>query len=149
MAINVKFTTKACGSEECISVNKHIIRIKKNYDVKFHNDLDSENNSDIAEVQFFDADDKGGSPLDGFCNGVPGPTLTVDIGKKVTCTVTHNPGDYAYTVKADDHLELDPIIIIEPQVAFFSTSLLLAGALLVGATLLAFWFGKSQGKGSI
>ncbi len=146
MAQTVKIESYDCGLNKCIKVNKHLVRTKKSLVVKFQNKLEADA---VANIQFFDADDKGSTtPLSGFCVEESGTTLTVANNTKPKCTMAEVPGDYAYTVAATGHLTLDPIIIIEPQAAFFTTSLISFAALVVFATLTAFWLGGKKSNSS-
>lgn len=150
MAKNVKLETYDCGTSKCIKVDKHLVRTKKNHVVKFNNKLDG---TVDASIQFFDADDKDSpAPLTGFCTEEAGDTLTVANNIKQKCTVTENVGDFAYTVKATGHLDLDPIIIIEPSAQSYGTaqsqsqqgSVIICAVIALVVALLGFWFGTRK-----
>ena len=55
----------------------------------------------------------GGKNLTSFCKGVASDPLVVKKGQTVDCELTAEASYYSYTIKAKDHGDFDPIIIIE------------------------------------
>lgn len=110
MAKNVNISSKTKNSKKRVTTDKQIVRVKPKGEIKFHNKLDS-----TATLSFFDADDKDGTAINGFCKGKSGSSVTIGKGKMFKCVMTQPSDDYAYSVSAPGYEELDPIIIIEPQ----------------------------------
>lgn len=158
MAKNITISTVACDGKDCIKVDKHLVRVHKQEVIKFKNDMSAD-----ANIQFFDADDKGSAtPLSDFCDGISGTTLVVKPfsppnDKKKECKMTEDVGDFAYTITAANHIDLDPIIIIEPsmtqsyglaQSQSGAVSPILCIIIPVVAALIAFWLGSRVRSGS-
>ena len=157
MAKNVKISTVACDGKNCIQVNRHLVRVHKKEVIKFKNELSVD-----ANIQFFDADDKiNGTPLPDFCGAGSGTTLVVKpfgtTKKKKNCKMTEDAGDFAYTIKAANHIDLDPIIIIEPsmtqsyglaQSQSGTVSPILCIVIPAVTALLAFWLGARMRNSS-
>lgn len=116
-----------------IEVGPHVAKIKFGDDLKFKNQLDG--NPD-AELTFYPVADKGvaGREINNFCNTSHGTTLTVPASGTVDCEPAE--GNFAYEISAAGHSDLDPVLIIEPQIIIESwiLFLLVAGiAALAGA----------------
>lgn len=89
---------------------REVTKAKNGWDLKFKNQLDGDPD---ATIEFFDLTDKGGSAIGGFCDGMTDTELTVPGGGNAICEPTLT-GDFSYTVAADGHADLDPVIILEP-----------------------------------
>ncbi len=112
----IKIAPGTC-SPAPITVDLPIVRVRKNNTLKFKNDLVAVAPAVAAPdamITFYDLDDKGGAAYDDFCNGYAGTTFTVPPGGPVQCDPTTD-GAFSYTVTATDYQDLDPVIIIEPQ----------------------------------
>ena len=107
--VQVKLQTGDCQSPP-IEVDAQVVRLREGSDLRINNQLDGHVD---ATVQFFYIDSKGGAPIGGFCNDMAGSDLVVPgRGGPVTCEPTLS-GLYAYTVEAENHQILDPVLIIE------------------------------------
>jgi hypothetical protein len=107
--------TTGTNEDPPIVVDEHVVKVKKDYKIKFVNKLDG---GPDAFITFHPMNDKGGAIIEDFCmkkNGdvIEGEQLKVPASGKACFPTT--TGEFAYTVKAADHQDLDPVLIIEPQ----------------------------------
>jgi len=113
-------TGQDCDGNQTIIADPPVVTLPNdNWKIKFVNKLDGD---PTAFVEFFDVNDKGGSPLGEFCPQVGADDrLEVPGNDKKKCN-PEDSGDYAYIVTADEHLPLDPVIIIKPNFEAFLTT---------------------------
>ncbi len=143
MSQNVFITSKPCGEQKCINVSKHLVKDKSGADLTFHNNLDGTTG---LTVKFYDADAKGmGIPYSDFCFKQTTEDFAIAGGAARKCSLMKGDGDYAYSVQAAGYIELDPIIIIEPQVALsMAVSYAMVGVALIAVAFVAFRLGKGR-----
>lgn len=117
--VKLKSGPECGGLKTIIADPPNIVLPNDSWKIRFKNQLDG---GVDAEVRFFEADDKGGYVISDFCDGMTDPdVLTVPGSDKEICE-PDDAGDFAYTVQAAGHEELDPIIIIKPDApAFFAS----------------------------
>ncbi len=115
MAINkATLTTLKCGDTYYIEVDNPVLKVKKGlHNLNFQNKLKFENNHVDAEVTFFELADKDGVLIKNFC-GKGKDNLPLPANTTTECVPTYK-GQFEYMVTADDHQDLDPVIIIEDQ----------------------------------
>lgn len=115
----IKIAPGTC-SPPPITADPPIVRVMNNSTLKFKNDLVAvapANNAPNALITFYDLDDKGGAAYDDFCDGYTGTTFSVPpSGGPLQCDPTVD-GAFSYTVTASGYQDLDPVIIIEPQMS--------------------------------
>ena len=113
-------TGETCGGEPTIIADPPVVSLpNKNWKIKFVNKLDGD---PTAYIEFFEADDKGGSPLGDFCPQVNSDDMLEVAGSDSQKCSPEDAGDFAYVVTADGHEPLDPVIIIKPDFAPYLTS---------------------------
>ena len=109
----VRFETGTCEYPPIV-VDRPIVNIPPNASLRIHIGLDS--NTD-ATMQFFSLQGGKASPIGGFCEDVSGVNLPLPgTGAPTDCIPTTH-GSFAYTVTASNHQDLDPVLIIEPNVS--------------------------------
>ncbi len=109
--------TLNCGNNgRYIQVDFNTVEVEEGDTLRFINDLTPKRD---AFLWVHPVGNKGGPPISGFCDGW-GSSLTIEndstgSGEGI-CEVT-GTGIFQYTVTADMHVDLDPVIIIEPKIS--------------------------------
>jgi hypothetical protein len=115
--------TGACAGPP-IEVDRPGVRVAPSDTIVFKNQLNINGNKPDAILKFYklgekpmDAGDPD-NPIDEFCSGIAGTEVPVpNTGPGITCNPSTH-GDYAYSITADDHDDLDPVLIIEESLDF-------------------------------
>lgn len=146
--------TLNCSGTRYIEVDFTTVDVDAGDTLRFINDLTPKKD---AFLWVYKVGGKGGPPISGFCDGW-GSSLTIEndasgSGEGI-CDVTET-GIFQYTVTADMHQDLDPIIIIEPKVATMNSLAdviespaggLLALAVLGGVASYSYLHGRNIGR---
>ena len=120
---NKKITLKtgeSCDGTPTIIADPPVVTLpNKKWNIKFVNELDGD---PTAYIEFFEADDKGGSSLGDFCPEVNSDDKLEVPGADHQKCKPEAAGDYSYIVTATGYDPLDPVIIIKPDLASYLTS---------------------------
>ena len=154
---DVEFETEVIGGTNFIKVDRGGIRLYLGEIVEFQNELEVENDdsdeedvdADISFYPFLTTTSKTlDNAVEGFCKGETGKVFTVNGDSTRVCEVLKS-GDFLYSITADSHHTLDPVIIVEPPGPGGSFLPILAAAvgvgIGVGATYMAMKWAHARG----
>ena len=149
MAKKLRLDTLSCDDVKHIDVDKHILKMTDLETIEFQNKLEGK---PVAYIRFYEIQNKEpGLEISGFCTGELGESGDVfkvegtGNGKR-DCKVAKS-GDFAYSVQADNHKLLDPVIIVEPTTSTFMFAVLATVAALA-ALVGVYTMGRSHGRKS-